>query len=464
MGMLHSTVTIIENQVVFSKEILEYFESLRNEETNEWVDKYIEVLSDVSNFDATKYNIHHIKPVFTFKTDELNTRKKAEKIANKFNGNMIKLSIYNHILAHFYLWKIYNNYETKNPLNYLFNTSKTIDELTEDELKIVAKLTEDVAKTNLTEEEKKENLRKYTSTRKDKNRESTRKSYRKHREKRLAYNQEYQKTHKELISENGKKWREKNKEYRSEYDKNYYKTHKEERKQYKELHKEDISQYHKDRDSRLCLDPITNLPTTFGKLRCMYKKHEEYKEVDAKKCLITEDLEYYEKLYNNLLQEKENERNNIKRNIRYDERCARPCKDPRYNSEYNIKSKNEITEFTTWGVLYFWATRNKNHPLLNGLSCAEWTNQFLLTPIEPKLFQRKKDSICKDPRYNVVFPNRVKKGFKFTEYTTYEVLRSWAKQNPNHPLVNNMSPSKWATQFILTPQELEEYKKTHSIK
>ena len=59
MGMLHSTVTIIENQVVFSKEILEYFESLRNEETNEWVDKYIEVLSDTSNFDAPKHNPNH---------------------------------------------------------------------------------------------------------------------------------------------------------------------------------------------------------------------------------------------------------------------------------------------------------------------------------------------------------------------------------------------------------------------
>lgn len=461
MSSLHSTPIIVENQVVFSKEILEYFKSLRNEETNEWVDKYIEVLSDTSNFDAPKYNIHHIKPVFTFKTKELNTRRKAVKIADKFNGNLIKLSIYNHILAHFYLWKIYDNDETKYPLFYLFNTSKTIDELTEDELKIVAELTEDVAKTNLTEEEKKENLRKYANTRKDKNRESVKKSYRKHREKRLAYGKEYKKTHKELISENGKKWREKNKEYRSEYDKNYYKTHKEERKQYNELHKEDISQYHKDRDSRLCLDPITNLPTTFGKLRRMYEKHEEYKEVDAKKYLITENLEYYEKLYNNLLQEKENERNNIKRNIRYDEQCARPCKDPRYNSEYDIKSKNEITEFTTWGVLYFWATRNKNHPLLNGLSCAEWANQFLLTPIEPKLFQHKKDSICKDPRYNVVFPNRVKKGFEFTEYTTYEVLRGWAKHNSTHPLINGMKPTEWATQFILTPQELEEYKKSH---
>ena len=463
MGMLHSTITIIENQVVFSKEILEYFESLRNEETNEWVDKYIEVLSDTSNFDAPKYHIHHIKPVFTFKTEELNTRRKREKIANKFNGNMIKLSIYNHILAHFYLWKIYNNYEAKTPLYYLFNTSKTINELTEDELKNIAKIAEDVAKTNLTEEEKKENRKKYDNKHKEESAKRVRKSYRKHREKRLAYSQEYNKTHKDSIHKKNKEWREKNKEHCDEYDKNYYKTHKEKRKQYKELHKEDISQYHKDRDSRLCLDPITNLPITFGKLRRMYEHHEEYKEVDAKKCLITEDLEYYEKLYDNLLQEKENKRNNIKRNIRYDEQCARPCKDPRYNSEYDIKSKNEITEFTTWGVLYFWATCNKNHPLLNGLSCAEWANRFLLTPIKPKLFQHKKDSICKDPRYNVVFPNRVKKGFEFTEYTTYEVLRGWAKHNPTHPLVNGMKPTEWANQFILTPQELEEYKKTHSV-
>ena len=390
MGMLHSTVEIIENQVIFSKEILEYFESLRNEETNKWINKYIEVLSDISNFDAPKHNIHHIKPVFTFKTEKLNTRRKREKIANKFNGNLIKLSIYNHILAHFYLWKIYDNYETKNPLKYLFNTHKTIDELTENELKNIAILVEEVAKTNLTEEEKKEKQKRYTSNRREKNKLSVRKSYRKHREKRLAYNQEYRKTHKELISENGKKWREKNKEHCDEYDKNYYKTHKEERKQYKELHKEDISQYHKNRDSRLCLDPITNLPTTFGKLRRMYEKHEEYKEVDAKKCLIAENLEYYEKLYNDLLHEKEDKRNSKRERIRYDERCARPCKDPRYNSEYDIKSKNEITEFTTWGVLYFWATRNKNHPLLNDLSCAEWANQFILTPQELEKYEKTK--------------------------------------------------------------------------
>ena len=62
----------------------------------------------------------------------------------------------------------------------------------------------------------------------------------------------------------------------------------------------------------------------------------------------------------------------------------------------------------------------------------------------------KRQSICKDPR-------------KENDYISYSSLRMWAKQNPNHPLVNRMKPTEWATQFILTPQELEEYKKTHSI-
>ena len=65
---------------------------------------------------------------------------------NSIKENLIKLSIYNHILAHFYLWKIYNNHETKTPLRYLFHNSETINELTEDELKIIAKFAEDIGK------------------------------------------------------------------------------------------------------------------------------------------------------------------------------------------------------------------------------------------------------------------------------------------------------------------------------
>ena len=53
MGMLHSTVTIVENQVIFSKEILEYFESLRNEETNEWATQFILTPQELEEYKKT---------------------------------------------------------------------------------------------------------------------------------------------------------------------------------------------------------------------------------------------------------------------------------------------------------------------------------------------------------------------------------------------------------------------------
>lgn len=52
--MTNSTVEIKDGKVLFSKEILEYFEDLRNKETSEWIDKYFEVLSDENNLTAEK--------------------------------------------------------------------------------------------------------------------------------------------------------------------------------------------------------------------------------------------------------------------------------------------------------------------------------------------------------------------------------------------------------------------------
>lgn len=71
------------------------------------------------------------------------------------------------------------------------------------------------------------------------------------------------------------------------------------------------------------------------------------------------------------------------------------------------------------------------------MNVAEWVNQFLIKQEKPIKIP-KHQSVCKDPR-------------KENNHISYLSLRMWAKQNPNHPLVNNMSPSKWATQFILTP-------------
>ena len=106
MPRRNSTVEIKDGKVVFSNEVLEYFESIRTEENSAWVDKYFDYLSDESNLSAEKYNGHHIIPCFTFKDETHRTRKETEPLADKVEGNIIKLSIYNHILAHYCLWKI----------------------------------------------------------------------------------------------------------------------------------------------------------------------------------------------------------------------------------------------------------------------------------------------------------------------------------------------------------------------
>ena len=100
MPRRNSTTEIKDGKVVFSKEVLSYFESIRTEENSAWVDKYFDYLSDESNLSAEKYNIHHIRPCFSFKDKTHKNRKETKPLADEFNGNLIKLSIYNHILAH----------------------------------------------------------------------------------------------------------------------------------------------------------------------------------------------------------------------------------------------------------------------------------------------------------------------------------------------------------------------------
>ena len=93
MPRRNSTTEIKNGKVVFSKEVLSYFESIRTEENGIWIDKYFEYLSDEENLSAEKYNGHHIIPCFTFKDETHRTRKETESLADKVEGNIIKLSI-----------------------------------------------------------------------------------------------------------------------------------------------------------------------------------------------------------------------------------------------------------------------------------------------------------------------------------------------------------------------------------
>ena len=218
-----SNVKIENGKVIFSKEILDYFENIKTKENSIWIDKYFEVLSDPSNFNSEKFNIHHIRPCCTFKDKEHKNRKQALSLADEFNENRIKLSIYNHMFAHFYAWKIFNIKDLKNAFQRMCGQGKYIDTLTENELKNIARLKEDCAKKNQTEEEK------------------------------LEYRKNY---------------RENNKEYRKE-------------------NKDKVLKYHRNYSSQLSYDPIQEEFCTYSALKHRQQRNRElYKDVILAKCII----------------------------------------------------------------------------------------------------------------------------------------------------------------------------------
>ena len=285
MPRRNSTVEIKDGKVVFSKEVLSYFESIRTEENSAWIDKYFEYLSNEENLTAEKYNGHHIIPCFTFKDETHRTRKETEPLANKVEGNIIKLSIYNHILAHYCLWKIFDNYNSKHAIQYTIGKDKEINDLSENQIKEIARIREECAEKNQTEEEMKEKQKEYRMS--ERGKESQRKRSAK-----------YNNSHKELVFKRKKKYRETHKEERSQYWSEYYKNNKEQvdktHKKYRDEHKEDYQKYNHEYSEKyfkqLCYDPIKNDYPTLGALRGRIYNHKElYKNIIPTECIIEEN-------------------------------------------------------------------------------------------------------------------------------------------------------------------------------
>ena len=281
--MTNSTVEIKDNKVLFSKEILEYFEDLRNEETSEWIDKYFDILSDENNLTAEKYNIHHIRPCCTFKDKEHKNRKQTQKLADKFNGNLIKLSIYNHFFAHYYLWKIFNNRDCKLGFKRMCGQSNFIDNLTENELKEIAKLQEDCAKTNKTEEETKERKRnygiKYRTNNKEEIVQKKKEYYIENRERELKRARQYRLDNIDEIREYDRERYYKNKEKNSE-----------KRKQRYLENRNKIVEKQKARSNQKCYDPKENDICSLQALQKRKRKDKEkYKDVVPRDCIIKEN-------------------------------------------------------------------------------------------------------------------------------------------------------------------------------
>lgn len=269
MAKRNSTVEIVDGKVVFSTEILSYFESIRNEENGVWIDKYFERLSDESNLVATKYNLHHIRPCCTFKDEEHKNRKETQPLGDAFKGNIIKISVYNHLLAHYCLWKIYDDWDSKNAIQKMCGQKKYIGDLTEDELTEIAKLKEECAKENRTEEEKKNYRKEY---------------YWNDREGAIQRVNEWTEKNQDRVKKNKDNWYQRNKEKISQKNKENREELRIKERERRHKNKERIAEL----DARPCRDPIReNEICTWNALR--KRKHgnkELYKNVILPNCLI----------------------------------------------------------------------------------------------------------------------------------------------------------------------------------
>ncbi len=268
----------------FSFEVLDYFDSICTDKNYEWIVKYFDVLMKEENKTAEKFNMHHIRPCCTFKDEEIRTRKQTLFLANKFNRNLIKLSIYNHLFAHFYLWKIFDNRDLKLSFQRMCGQEQYINNLTENELKNIAKLKENCSMKNRTNEEKIRYMKNWRNKNKNKIKEyyektkDRKKQYKKlYDEKHKEERKEYRLKNKEKISQQMKNYYEKNKETIDEYQVNYRQEHKDELKNYdkirRETHKEELKKKRKQYNSQKCIDPIKNDTCSLCALRERIKKH-----------------------------------------------------------------------------------------------------------------------------------------------------------------------------------------------
>ena len=298
MANRNSTVEIKDGKVVFSQEIINYFENLRNEENSEWIDKYFEYLSCEENLNATKYETHHIIPAFLFSDENHKNRKETEPLADMIYGNKIKLSYENHVMVHYFLWKIFPNDENARRPVYLMLGKIDIRNVTENQAKEFAKIQEECKKENWTKEDKKRYMEKW-----EKEHEEERKLYwegRKEITKERA--KEWARKNKDKKNKSNKKWKNSNKEKVKAYNDNYKETHKEEckksGKKYREEHKERIREYNlqykkehsdeiADYNNQLCFDPINNDNCRLATLYTRKSKHKEkYQNINPKNCII----------------------------------------------------------------------------------------------------------------------------------------------------------------------------------
>lgn len=275
----------------FSFEVLDYFDSICTDENYEWIVKYFDVLMKEENKTAEKFDKHHIVPCALLKDENHKIRNETVVLANEIDGNLVKLSVQNHIIAHHCLWKMFpTNEDIRRPI-YLMLGKIDIDNLTENELQELARIQEDCRKSNMTEEEKKEYFSQWHLKHKEERNKKAKERYENNREEEAEKARKRRENNKEEINKKERERYKNNKEKYRKRHKEYYENNKEEiskqRKEHRKNHKEELSEKEKERRERLCYDPIEEENCNYNTLKYRKSKNKEkYKDVILKDCII----------------------------------------------------------------------------------------------------------------------------------------------------------------------------------
>lgn len=266
MSKKKSNVKIENGKVILSDEVLSYFESWKTEENSEYIKRYKEVLLDSSNLEDNEFDIHHIIPAFIFADETHTTRNEMLSVADNIEGERIKLSHNNHILAHYFIWKIFPNEEkARRAIYMMLGKIKNFKNITENEIKLLNEIRSECKQTNLTEEEIKE--------------------------RDALYSRNYQKNNKEKVSATKKKYYHENRDDILKKKKIYGEENKDEISKKKKKHylenKDDILRRERIRNYQLCFDPKEENVCTYNTLHGRKQRHKEkYKDVIVKDCII----------------------------------------------------------------------------------------------------------------------------------------------------------------------------------
>ena len=64
--------------------------------------------------------------------------------------------------------------------------------------------------------------------------------------------------------------------------------------------------------------------------------------------------------------------------------------------------------------------------------------------------------LCLDPRFNKVIVNN-DNGYQFSKITNFQSLLAWARNHPNHELLENLKPTEFTNKYLLSEEDKIKY-------